>query len=294
MKLNIFVFALLSVVSLALCSPVKREAEPEADPEADPGYGHVGYASPAAVSAPVCSSVPVKECVPRQVENPRKECHTTYDTIIDTTVTEHCEEVVTTHCSQTSQTSRHHSAVVGHDSKVVAAGVVGHAAVAVGAVHPGAVAHGAVAVPAVAASHSYGKRDADAEPEADAEADPEADADAGIYGYGPQHTTAPVCTSTPVRKCNQVPVETPRKVAKLVCQQVVDITTIEDCAETITTTCQQTSKKVAHTSEVVGKTTNVVAGPAVVATAPAVVASAPAHGHVGYGAGYGNAYGYQG
>ena len=72
----------------------------------------------------------------------------------------------------------------------------------------------------------------------------------------------------------QVPVSTPRKVARTVCKTVVDITTIEDCQvdiytarylisnnictqETVTTECTQTSTKVAHSSAVVGHDTKV-------------------------------------
>merc|ERR1719348_366295 len=210
---------------------VRREAE--ADPEAEPGYG--------AVSPPVCKSVPVTTCNPRQVETPRKECHQEYDEIVDTTITEHCEEVITTTCQQTSTHTKHSSAVVGHDSKVVATGV---------AAGPVAVA-GPVPVAGVAgygAHVGYGKREA--EPEAEAEADPS-------YGYGavgPVAASAPVCESVPVRKCNKVPVSTPRKVGRTVCKTVTDITTIE----------------VATHSKVVGTDTKV--GPAaVVATHAAPV-----------------------
>ena len=112
---------LLSLAGLAaagVTAPVKREAEasPEADPEADPQVLH-GH-KPVAVSAPQCHSVPELKCVPRQVESPRKVCHQEYDEIVDTTITEHCEEVVTTTCQQTSTHTKHSSAIVGHDSKV--------------------------------------------------------------------------------------------------------------------------------------------------------------------------------
>ena len=112
-------FALLLLVGASQAFLVRREAE--ADAEADAGV--YGVVAPAAVSAPVCTSVPVKTCNPRQVEHPRKECHTEYDEIVDTTVTEHCEEVITTTCQQTSTHTRHHSAVVGTDSKV---GIITH------------------------------------------------------------------------------------------------------------------------------------------------------------------------
>ena len=126
---------------------------------------------------------------------------------------------------------------------------------------PVTVAH---AAPVAVAHHAgYGKREA--EPEAAAEAE----ADAGHYGYAAAPlvaAAAPVCESVPVKTCNkvqqlaeyltvvkyfcnctnifyheifyqyfispaamQVPVSTPRKVARTVCKTVVDITTIEDC-----------------------------------------------------------------
>merc|ERR1739838_812439 len=142
-------------------------------------------------------------------------------------------------------------------------------------------AHAAPAHVAGYAAHpvatGYGKREAEAE----AEAAPEADAEAGHYGYAasPVVAAAPVCSSVPVKKCNKVPVSTPRKVAKTVCKTVEDITTIEDCQETIT--------KVAHSSAVIGHDTKV--GPAQVVAHAAPVAAAPVvAGYSGYGlAGYG-------
>lgn len=287
-------FAFICCVGLAHSGLVRRDADPapdaapDADPEADPGYGH--YAQ-GAVSAPVCHSVPEKTCVPRQIETPRKVCHQEYDEIVDTTITQHCEEVITTTCQQTSQTSSHTSAVVGHDSKVVATGVVATPAVTVAHGHAG---HGVVrSHGAIGHGHvGYGKREADAEPEADAEAiaDPEADADAGYgYGYGyaahPKAVSAPVCNSVPVKQCKEVPVHTPRKVAKTVCATHVDVTTVEDCKEVITTQCSQTSQKVAHHSAVVGHDTKV--GPAaVVATHGHAAVAVAAPVAVGYGHGH--------
>jgi len=278
-------FAVLLCVGASQAFLVRREADAEAAPEAEADAGHYGYAAaPVAVTAPKCVSVPVKTCNPRQVVTPRKECHQEYDEILDTTITEHCEEVVTTTCQQTSTHTRHHSAIVGHDSKVVASGV---ASAPVTVAHAPAHVAGYAAHPVAA---GYGKREA----EADAEAAPEADAEAGHYGYAasPVVAAAPVCSSVPVKKCNKVPVSTPRKVAKTVCKTVEDITTIEDCQETITTECTQTSTKVAHSSAVIGHDTKV--GPAEVVAHAAPVAVAPVAaapvvaGYSGYGlAGYG-------
>ena len=96
------------MITLAILGTAVTDADADAD--ADPGYGY-GHG---AVSAPVCHSVPEKTCVPRLVETPRKVCHQEYDEIVDTTITEHCEEVVTTTCQQTSQKVHHSSAVAGH------------------------------------------------------------------------------------------------------------------------------------------------------------------------------------
>merc|ERR1712236_20189 len=284
-------FAIIAFVGYTQAFLVRREAAPEADADADAGYGY-GAVSPAAVSAPVCNSVPEKVCKDRTIETPRKVCHTEHDEIVDTTITEHCEEVITTKCEQTSTQSRHSSAIVGQDSKVVATGVVaspevtvahgasvhgvsGYGAVATGpvvsTVGAGAVVGGVVvgvAAPAVAVG--YGKREA--------EADADADADAG-YGYAsPVATSAPLCNSVPVRTCNKVPVSTPRKIAKTVCKEVVDIKIIKDCTDTVSTTCTQQSVQQSHSSAVVGADTRV--GPeAVVATHGTVavgVAAAPA------------------
>ena len=148
-----------------------------------------------------------------------------------------------------------------------------------------------VAHPAPAHAHhghgSYGKREA----EADAEAQPLADASAdpyyshghgyrrGFHGYGhlahakvhpapvhpvpvhaahsPKKISPPVCESVPVKTCNRVPVSTPRKVPRTVCDTVVDITTIEDCHETVTKHCSQTSTSHHSHSAVVGHETKV-------------------------------------
>ena len=114
MKVSALLFT-LSLVSAA----VKREAEPDADADPQVLHGH----KPVSVSAPECHSVPELKCVPRQVETPRKVCHQEYDEIVDTLVTEHCEEVITTTCQQVSTKSILTKAVVGTDSKVVATGV---------------------------------------------------------------------------------------------------------------------------------------------------------------------------
>merc|ERR1712243_294120 len=256
------IFAIIAFVGYTQAFLVRREADAKADADADAGYGY-GAVAPAAVSAPVCNSVPEKVCKDRTIETPRKVCHTEHDEIVDTTITEHCEEVITTKCEQTSTQSRHSSAIVGQDSKVVATGAVASGPV-VSTVGAGAVVGGVVGGVAGYGVAGYGKR--------------EADADAG-YGYAsPVATSAPLCNSVPVRTCNKVPVSTPRKIAKTVCKEVVDIKIIKDCTDTVSTTCTQQSVQQSHSSAVVGADTRV--GPeAVVATHGTVavgVAAAPA------------------
>jgi len=277
-------FAVICFFGFTQGAVVKRDAEPD---NLGLGYG-AGYISggvtgvfPAKVSQPVCNSVPEKVCKDRSVETPRKVCHTEHDEIIDTTITEQCEERVTTKCEQVSSQTRHSQAIIGSDSKVVAKGIVasGEATVAVGpSTATGAVtgygAGGAVATSGLvgstgvastgglavgsgyAAGYGYGglastysgytKRDADAD----------AGFTAGIVaantGVSPVSTSAPICRSVPVRHCNQVPVNRPRKVAKTVCKTVVDIKIIKDCTDTVRTTCTQQSVQHSKSSAVVG------------------------------------------
>jgi len=270
--------AVICFIGFTQGAVVKRDADPD---NLGLGYGAgivtggVTGVSPAQVSQPVCNSVPEKVCKDRSVETPRKVCHTEHDEIIDTTITEHCEERVTTKCEQVSSQTRHSQAIVGSDSKVVATGIVasGEATVATGpSIATGTVAGygagGAIATGGIVATgglavgsgyadgygysglastySGYAKRDADAD----------AGFAAGIVaantGVSPVSTSAPICRSVPVRHCNQVPVNRPRKVAKTVCKTVVDIKIIKDCTDTISTTCTQQSIQQSHSSAVVG------------------------------------------
>merc|ERR1712168_1612416 len=280
---------------------VRREADADAD-----AFG-IGYgASPRAVSTPVCKSVPQKVCKDRTIETPRKVCHTEHDEIVDTTVTEHCQTTTTTKCEQTNSQTRHSSNIVGSDSKVVSTGVIAspEVTVAQGASTHGGVVSGYTAGTSGAAAgygaggaiigttgligstgvvnngaslgYGYGKREADADTEADA----------GFYGYGsngvsPVSTSAPICRSVPVRTCNKVPVNRPRKVAKTVCKTVTDIKVIKDCTDTVSTTCTQQSVQQSHSSAVVGSNSRV--GPSAVVANHGTVSV----GSVGVAGGYG-------
>jgi len=281
-------FAILFCVGFTHAFVVRRDAD-------GVGYGAV---SPATVSSPVCNSVPQKVCKDRSIETPRQVCHTEHDEIVDITVTEHCETTITTRCEQVSSQSRYTQALVGADSRVVSTGLVaspevtvsqgassggvisGYSGISTGAISgysaatSGALAgYGTANIGAVGGtggfigtgsnlgySTGYGKRDADG------------------YGHGaagPVSTSAPVCSSVPVRTCNKVPVNTPRKVARTVCKTVVDVKIIKDCTDTVSTTCTQQSVQQSHSSNVVGAESKF--GPA------AVVAN---HGTVAVGSGY--------
>merc|ERR1712002_197700 len=313
--------SILCFIGFSQAFVVRREAEAEADAD---GFG-IGYgASPRAVSTPVCKSVPQKVCKDRTIETPRKVCHTEHDEIVDTTITEHCQTTTTTKCEQTSSQVRHSSNIVGSDSKVVSTGVIASPEVTVSqgaSVHGGAVsgysagtsgaisgygAGGAISSTGVIGSTgiigstglvgsgaslgyggvTYGKREADAD----------AEADAGLYGYGsngvsPVSTSAPICRSVPVRTCNKVPVNRPRKTAKTVCKTVTDIKVIKDCTDTVSTTCTQQSVQQSQYSAVVGSDSKVgpsavVANHGTVSVGSAGVAGGVAGGVVsGYGTG---------
>merc|ERR1712025_1223690 len=305
--------SILCFIGFSRAFVVRREAEAEADAV---GFG-IGYgASPRAVSTPVCKSVPQKVCKDRTIETPRKVCHTEHDEIVDTTITEHCQTTTTTKCEQTSSQVRHSSNIVGSDSKVVSTGVVASPEVTVSqgaSVHGGAVsgysagttgaisgygAGGAISSTGVIGTTgiigstglvgsgsslgygvvTYGKREADAD----------AEADAGLYGYGsngvsPVSPSAPICRSVPVRTCNKVPVNRPRKTAKTVCKTVTDIKVIKDCTDTVSTTCTQQSVQQSQYSAVVGSDSKV--GPSAVVANHGTVSVGSTSVAGGYGTG---------
>merc|ERR1712001_41550 len=111
-----------------------------------------------------------------------QQCHEEYDTIVDTTYTEECQDIVTQHCNSVSKQVHHSSAVVGHDTHVVA--------------------HG----------HGYGKREA----EADAEAGHHG------YSSGPQcqQHVEKKCHKVPIQNarkvarpvCQQIAIQVPYEV----------------------------------------------------------------------------------
>ena len=162
----------------------------------------------------------------------------------DTVVREHCREVVTTTCTQTTQTATQTSAVVDTFSRLLQEGVP---------------------KPLITNSKTYVKRSAEAEAEAEPKAEAKADAHYGgvtvisapVVLASPPSSGYPVCNSVPVKTCERVPTSTPRKVARTVCDTVVDVTTIEDCIETVTKHCQHTSSSTSSNSKVVAKESTV-------------------------------------
>merc|ERR1712203_908981 len=117
------------IAALLLAGAVLSTPVPEAEAKAEAGYG--GYSS-----GPKCHQNVQKQCHQKPIQKQRQECHQEYDTIVDTTYIEECKDIVTQQCHETHQQVHHSSAVVGHDTHVVA--------------------HG----------HGYGKREAEADAEA--------------------------------------------------------------------------------------------------------------------------------
>merc|ERR1712098_810153 len=155
-------------------------------------------------------------------------CHEEYDVVVDTTYIEECQDIITTHCQETSQQISHSSAVVGHDSKVVAHGHSGYG-------------YG---------GYGIGKREADAEPKADAKADTEP----GVQAY----STGPKCHDKKDRQCKKIPKQNSRKIPRKECKTIIDTTYIENFQDIITTHCQETHQQVSHSSAVVGHDSKVV------------------------------------
>jgi len=200
--------------------------------------GVVGRTVAGHVSAPACVRTPVKECVPRTVETPRKVCQTVVDVFEDTTITERCQEVITTTCTQTSEESHITESVSSTDTVKIEEGVPVDAQTlgrASGVLH-----------------RHIGKREADAE---------------ALHGsisttlYNTRISKPvkkvrnakkrcspftkqvghPDCVSEPVKQCENIPNSNKRNVARTVCDTVVDTHEVEDCTETITEVCEQTN-----------------------------------------------------
>merc|ERR1711887_462743 len=173
------VVAVLALASLAQCAP---------------GGGHFAYGHQQ------------KHCHTKYNIAYEQACHEEYDVIVDTTYVEDCQDIITTHCQETSQQDHRSSAVVGHDSQVVGRGYGGYG------------------------GYGIGKREANAEPKADAEADAEP---------GQSYSTGPKCHDKKDRQCQKIPKQNSRKVPRKECKTIVDTTYIENCEDIITTYCQE-------------------------------------------------------
>merc|ERR1711962_774343 len=162
------------------------------------GYGHHGqYNYGQAVCTTVYDSATDTACHTEHDQachtEHTQQCHEEYDTIVDTTHIEECQDIVTEQCHQVSQQVHHSSGVVGHNTHVVPGG------------------HG------VAVGH-HGKREADASL-------------GGVHGHssGPQchakterqcpqrpvqharQVPSPVCVSVPHQVCVPVTIQVPRQ-----------------------------------------------------------------------------------
>merc|ERR1711915_124536 len=86
------VFCFILSVSLAYgaVAPAKREAEAEAKPGQSYSTG------------PKCHDKKDRQCQKIPKQNQRQECHEEYDVVVDTTYIEECQDIITTHCHETS------------------------------------------------------------------------------------------------------------------------------------------------------------------------------------------------
>merc|ERR1711934_565440 len=218
---------LLGAAGLAAAAP---KAEPEAArllfPSTSVGVavgrtvGVVGRTVAGHVSAPSCVRTPVKECVPRTVDTPRKVCQTVVDVFEDTTITERCQEVITTTCTQTSEESHITESIASTDTIKIEEGVPVDAQTlgrASGVLH-----------------RHIGKREADAEALHGSASTTRISKPIKTVGH-------PDCVSEPVKQCENIPNSNKRNVARTVCDTVVDSHEVEDCTETITEVCEQTN-----------------------------------------------------
>merc|ERR1712098_438678 len=275
---NMKLFSILLSVSLTAASIVRREAEPS-------GYG----------SEPQCTVTPVKQCVPRTVETPKEVCQTVVDKHEDTVVTETCEEEITTTCVQVSTTKHRSSKVVDTSTALVETGVpkgietksVKHTSgyhkreaepifdlklklpfikpKKVSRTHTRPHSHHVVkpAVKHAPAPKGYSAPAPKVHHVAPAPKVHHVAPAPVVYSEpepAPVVESAPLeCSSTPVKTCSNSPVTKQRKVPRVVCETVVDITHVEDCTETITKNCASSSTSQTSHSKVTGHDIQVIA-----------------------------------
>lgn len=97
------------------------------------------------------------------------------------------------------------------------------------------------------------------------EAEPEAKPEADSFGYGYHgvihhggYSAGPECTFTPVKNCETRSIEHPKKVCQTVVDKHEDTVVTEDCEETVTTVCTQSSTTTQHSSKVVDTSSKLV------------------------------------
>jgi len=163
------------------------------------------------------------------VEDKRKVCQTVLDVYEDTVVEEHCQETVTTVCTQMSETKTTTINVVNRSTEKVSTG------------EP-------LPADSIASRHQhYGKREASGlglsslgKREASALA-------LSSHGYVSRPATRKVepadCKSEPVKECKEVPTTIKRSVPRVVCETVVEEHEVQDCTETVTRKCTSTEEK---------------------------------------------------
>merc|ERR1711937_906636 len=169
----------------------------------------------------IVNDVPEQECrtVSEQQCTSEQECTTETQTVVDTTYTDECQDIVTQSCTETSVSVQTQHAVVGHAVSPVASVAVAPALA--GPLATPAAGH-VIAAATPAAGHviaaRIGKRDADAEPEADAQfLGPLAGAltpyAAAVQTAPLVRAQAPACHAVTERQCRKVPVQVPRTIS---------------------------------------------------------------------------------
>merc|ERR1712112_349553 len=160
---------------------------------------------------PVCTNTTVTECTPRHVKKPREVCQTVFDLYEDTVVTENCEEVVTTTCTQISLTSTNTSQVVDKSCRLVEAGIpkpIDYAYTHPDQPHHAEAEHEPQAeAEAKAEPEVEAESEAKAEPEAEAESEAEAEAEAE-YGHHSPVVSSHANKTVHPPECNSSTVKT--------------------------------------------------------------------------------------
>ena len=69
--------------------------------------------------------------------------------------------------------------------------------------------------------------------------------------------SGPKCVPSVAKHCHRTPQISSSKVPRPVCRTVVDTTTVEECEDLVTSTCEETSQQIIHSSNVVAADTQV-------------------------------------